>query len=258
MSINKFNVTADKQAYGKWAELNKDYFANPKIIDEFFRFFARAQPILPRAINIIEFGSAEGLVGEYFAKLLSAGHRINLTILDVVPEHLQKNINPKTVKICKDLLQFDQREKYDLALARSLLHYFSFEDQLNALKIIHLSLKKGGYLLIAAFVQHPQTLALFLKLNSIVGKQLQLLPAEQIETLFSKSGFSSVSFLGDATTWNCSSNNLKLRYNLTQKQIEDMRSLIESTSDFKQKGFTLGPTEFTLPVPYKVYLLKKN
>lgn len=257
MSINKFNVTADKQAYGKWAELNQDYFSNPKIIDEFFRFFTRAQPDLPETINIIEFGSAEGIVGEYFAKSLSTKHKTKLTLVDVVPEHLQANTNPKTIKICKNILQFDQKEKYDLAIVRSLLHYFSTEDQQRVLEITHASLKKGGYLLIAAFIQRPESLELFLKLNRLVGKQLQLLTSQQLEKLFAQAGFTQTTFLGNATTWNCSSNNLKARYTLSDETIQNMRKLIQSTPTFEQKGFTLTMNGFTVPIPYRIYLLKK-
>ena len=256
---NLLNVSADKNAYGKWATLNQEYFANPVIIKELFNFFQKAYPTLPKKLNIIDVGSAEGFVGEYFSQeLLHQGFDVSLFLLDVVKEHLEQNKNPVTTKIHLSLLKFKEKEKYDVMIVSSILHYFSFEEQDLILKKMYEGLKKGGYLLLKAFIPFPESWGLFLMLNHFIGKDYQLLSQTALEQSLRKEFGKEVSFLGDATLWNCTSENLKSRYQLTDKQITTMRDLIQTTDKKSKNGFYLTPTGFTAPIPYKIYLCRKK
>lgn len=256
-SFNLENVSADSLAHGKWAELNREYFANPKIINELFSFFKKEKVSFEEPANIIDLGSAEGLVGEHFANKIGIRKAVSLTILDIVKEHLDANKNSSTEKICKDLLHFEEMGRYNLAIMNSVLHYFSKEDQLKVLKNIRRSLNKSGVFLLKAFIQYPENMELFHKLNRLVGKNLQLISAAELEEILEKTKFTESHFLGNATTWNCTSNNLRKRYDLSEKTISKMITLIKESPKNKKKGFTTKGNTFSIPIPYKVYLLKK-
>ena len=256
--VNAVNVKADRLTFGKWNDLTKDYFSNEKIIHELYAFFEKQKINLGKEIEIVEVGSAEGLVGEYFKKKLKKDRRVHLTILDVVKEHLEKNRNKETKKVHLDLLKFNEIEKYGLVIMRSVLHYFSEEEQEIVLKNVYHSLKKGGYLLLSVFIQYPSSMNLFLELNKAVGKNLTLLSKEEVQHNLFKAGFENVKFLGELTTWNCSSGNLKKRYNLSKEKIELMRRLIEKTPLNGKQGFTVSKEGFSVPIPYKLFLMTKN
>lgn len=254
-SLNTFNVRADKNAHGKWGEFTQDYFSHPEILEELWQLFSQANLILPNEIDVAEFGSAEGEVGEHLCRKLAQTHETHLTIVDVVEEHLQKNANPRTRKVCADLLTYTEQGRYDLGLARSVLHYFSEDDQKRVLMNMRAALKPGGTLFLSTFIQHLNDLDLFLAVSKCVGKNLVLISQQRLEALFRAAGFTSVRLLGDATTWHCSSAHLQRRYNLSDARLQEIRTLIEEVPPENRAGFQLFPHEFTIPIPFKAYAL---
>ncbi|HYD89985.1 MAG TPA: methyltransferase domain-containing protein [Flavobacterium sp.] len=254
--MNKFNLLADKKVYGRWKELNAEYFSDPKTIEALYELFANSKTALPKDCGVVEFGSAEGMVGEYFKDMLSVNHRVSLTIVDAIAEHVHANENPETEKIVADLLNYSEKERFDLAIARSLLHYFSIEEQKTVLKNIFNSLKSGGYFLVQAFIQKDEDLDLFLKLNRFVGKELQLVPITKLINQLEEVGFKVVP-LGDAPTWRCSSENLQNRYDLSNDELITMRNMIIQTANKSRRGFDVTDSGFTVPIPFQVLMAKK-
>jgi len=257
LSLNQYNILADKNTYGKWKDVNGEYFSDPKTIEALYRLFAESNVLLPHHIELVDFGSAEGLVGEYFKQELSKKHSVNLTLVDVVAEHLNANTDPETIKIHDDILTFSRENEYDLAITRSLLHYFSKDDQVKVVRNIYHSLKRGGYFLLQAFIQNDSDLNLFLKLNNYVGKKLQLIPLEEVSAMLGATGFVEITVLGDAPTWNCSSDNLKTRYDLSVQDLANMARLISDAQETDKRGFSLNGNAFTVPVPFNVLIARK-
>ncbi len=251
--INNQNITHDSVTYGKWALLNKKYFSHPKIISELFNLFAASKVSLPILPKIIDLGSAEGLVGEFFWKKLGG----SLTLLDIVKEHLEQNLNPHTQKICKNILEFNEKNTYDLIIMSSVLHYFSKTNQMRVLKNIRNALKQKGYFLLKVFVQQPEFLGTFLKLSKIMDRNPQLLSQKRLENNFKKAGF-SFQFLDNAIPWNVSLTELKNRYSVSQDKILKMKQIIKNSSSQERSYFTNKKESLILPVPYKVYLLRKE
>lgn len=256
MNVNQVNVTQDQRTYGKWSLFNQEYFANPKIMSEFCEFVKQALKSTSGEINMLDLGSADGVLGEFVAKELRKNREVSLTLLDIVPEHLSANSNPATKKIAMSVLDWEETDKYDLIIVRSLLHYFPKSDQLKIIKKIKQALTKTGVAVVAAFIQKPQSVKLFLELNKTIGKKLQLMNVAELEELFeiAKAKFT---FLGNATTWACSSENLKARYNLSKKELDALKDKISKEPGFEEKEFTIKGDKFTVPVPFKIYLLKK-
>ena len=226
-------------------------------MQELYSLFEKAKPILPNEITIADLGSASGDLGELFKKKLSKNHKVKLYIIEIIKELLDKNKNKDTIKIYEDLRNFKENEIFDLAIMRSILHYFPKDEQLNVLKNVCNSLKNEGYLIIQTFIQKQSDLELFNKLNHYVKRNLQLLNKEDLIELFKKSGFSNIKNIGKISTWNLSSKDFQARYELTNEQINHLRSVVEKTNQENRKGFTLTKDRFTIPVPYQVFLLRK-
>jgi len=257
-SVNKQNIKADKLTYGKWSKRD-DQFADNEPLELIYKMFSEAKPELPESLNVIEFGSADGVVGEYFKKrLVEDSCVVNLSLLDVVKEHLDANPNDDTIKINKSLLEFDKQNEYDLGIVRSVFHYFSQEAQNKVIANIYNSIKPGGYFLSQNFVQTESDLGMYLDFNHMIGKDFQLTSEELVMNLFKNAGFEEVRKLGDLPVWHYTSDNLMKRYALSPEAIQKMRQKIEGTPEEKRTGFQLTKDGFTVPVPFKVFLMRKS
>lgn len=255
--INQQNLAADRLTYGKWAARN-DQFAAEEPLKLLYEFFTVAKLELSDDLKVIEFGSAEGKVGEYFkAKLIEQGKTVHLTLVDVVKEHLDANKNPETEKIRSDLAEMNLEPTYDLGIGRSILHYFSEDVQGIVLKNINNALKPGGYYLSQNFVQLDSDLELYLKLNHAIGKSFSLISIEKLTEMFKKVGFKDIRLLGALPIWDYSSENLQQRYQLPDEEVQGFRRMIEETPAENRIGFKLTDIGFTIPIPYKVFLMQK-
>lgn len=253
--INESNIDAEKKSPEGWQAYRQAYFARAEPIEELWNLFDREEITLPSVINIIDFGGAEGDVGEFFKEKLTIKKLVNLSVTDIRIDHLQENKNQKTMKIYADLRHFHYTNLFDLAIMRSILHYFSLEDQLHVLKIARESLKEKGYLLVQAFIQDPEDIELFYKLNKFVDRNLQLTSLEELLQMFERAGFSRVKNLRQISTWNLHSKDFQVRYGLSNQQVSYLRSIIENTTHTRR--FTITDKGFTIPIPYHVFLLQK-
>ena len=255
--INRKNLEADKFTRGKWATFGSP-FRNEKHLEELFSLFNATQINLPCEIKIADFGSAEGLVGEYFRnKLTQTGHNVSLTLIDTIKEHLAANKNVDTKKICKDLLTLDYPETFNLGLIRSVLHYFNKENQMIVLQNIRNSLLPSGYLLLQAFVQYPENMNLYMTMNRMIGKNFQLVDEKTIFEILEKSGYKNSILLGEVSTFYFDSKYLQKRYKLSDSTLEEMRKEVYSTPPENRLEFKISEIDFSIPVPYKVFLAQK-
>lgn len=256
--INKLNIEADRLTFGKWSKRN-DQFAETEPLRILYEMFEKANMDLPDDPKVIEYGSADGIVGEYFRERLAQdGYNPQLTILDAVKENLDANTNPETRKVQINLLDLNVQNEYDLGLVRSVFHYFVPDAQKYVAKNIYNSLKPGGYLLSQNFIQPKSDLELYLRINRMIGKYFQIEADEGVITkMFSDTGFAEVRKLGDMPVWEYTSENLKTRYDLNDSNIQEMRQLILDTPEPSRRGFRVTETGFVLPVPYKVFLMRR-
>lgn len=254
---NEQNLKADEITYGNWASGN-ELFADEKPIKLLYEMFMAAKPELPETISIAEFGSAEGLVGEYFARQLKEdGYNTSLTLVDAIKEHLDVNVNPETSKLNKNLLDISFANEFDLGILRSVFHYFSKESQDLVASNIFRAIKPGGYFVSQNFVQYTDSLDLYLEFNHAIGKVFQLEQESEIVSMFERVGFKEVIHLGDLPTWHFAANKLQNRYKLTTEAIMHMREKIVNTPEEKRVGFEVTEDGFTVPIPYKVFLMRK-
>lgn len=193
--------------------------------------------------------------GNSSSRNYSNDHKVHLTLIDAVQEHLDANENVETKKIRANLLELDVEPRFDLGLVRSLLHYFSLDEMHVLLENIRHSIKPGGYALFQLFVQDPNQMDLFMTLSRIVGKQLTLMSIEENLSVL-RQHFSTVKHLGAAKRWDCSSNNLAQRYSLSAKQLAEMREIILNTPEERRGSFTTSENGFTIPIPYEVILVQ--
>lgn len=257
MDINQTNVDREVISGKTWEAYSNAYFGKKEPLEELWNIFSKQKVKLSENITIGDLGGAEGIVGEFFKDKLSKNHKVKLYVIEIIKQLLDKNRNKDTIKLNEDLRKFVKKDFFDLLLMRSILHYFSKEEQLQVLKNAHDSIKSGGHLLIQSFIQNPSDLELFSKFNHHVKRNLQLLSKEETIDLFRKSGFSEIKELGSLPTWNLSSKVFQQRYELTDSEIEILRKTVENTPTEKRKGFTLDSKSFTIPIPYAVFLLKK-
>lgn len=252
-SINAYNLKADKNTWGLWSQMNKEYFSNPKSAESLWKLFEKCNLSFKKELELVEFGSADGYLGKFFALKMSKNHKVKLNIIDKIEEHLFANKDIDVEKIHTDLLELNVKRKFDLGLVRSVLHYFSKKDTLTVLHNIRNSMKPDSYVLFQLFVQDDKNMKLFLKLNRFVGKKLQLISLETNLTLINQV-FSKVDYIGDAMLWNCTSKNLAKRYSLSDNQIQQMKQMITNASSEEKKIFKINSEGFTVPIPYKVVL----
>lgn len=69
-SVNQSNLLADRKVWGQWSGHNKEYFANPDAAESLWQLFEQNKADLPQEIEVVEFGSADGYLGEFFVEKL--------------------------------------------------------------------------------------------------------------------------------------------------------------------------------------------
>jgi ubiquinone/menaquinone biosynthesis C-methylase UbiE len=223
--ITKHNLDRDKNVLGKdWLSTYGNWFSD----EENIRAFVDAvKPILPdHELDILYVASASGLLGESLLKSLGKG---NLTIVDISDKHLSENHNPKTKKICADLLEMNLGKKFDLIIMRSALDYFpSPELQVKVLKIIREHMKEGGI-----FVNQPAYISdlkqrdlISLLYNSIdkIGKRL--FQSVDMPFLYEQAGFSLPKKIGESKDMILTEQEHIERYRLDENDIKHAQDIL--------------------------------
>lgn len=255
--INKKNLDKEILSDETWDVYYKAYFGKVEPMQELYSLLEKEKLNFPKEIILADLGGADGSLGEFFKRKMLKSHKVKLYVVEIIRKLLDKNKNKDTIKINEDLKKFIKKDSFDLILMRSVLHYFSKSEQLQVLKNVRESLKFEGYILIQTFIPDNSDLELFLKLNNYVKRNLQLLNKEKIIILFREAGFSEIKDLGDISTWNLSSKDFQKRYRLTGGQINYLNEIVEKTHSNLKKGFKPTKNDFTIPIPYQVFLLKK-
>lgn len=224
--IVKYNLDKDKNVLGKnWLSTYDGYFSDAENIKLFIKAI---KPYLPnKDLDILYVASASGLLGEKLIKNLGRGQ---LTIVDASSEHLSENKNPKTIKICADLLKMKLRKKFDLIIMRSSLDYFpSKKLQIKVLKIIKKHLKTDGL-----FVNQPAYIpdlydrdVLSLAYNSSDKIGNRFFQSLDITDIYKRAGFITPQIIGKGKQMLLSDKDHIKRYRLNKNDIENIKTILK-------------------------------
>ncbi|MCC7004483.1 class I SAM-dependent methyltransferase, partial [Candidatus Nomurabacteria bacterium] len=185
--VAKYNLERDKNVLGKqWLSTYGNYFSSEENILNFIQ--AVAPFVGTKKLDILYVASASGLLGEKVVQHFGG----NLTIIDVSQKHLDENKNPKTTKICEDLLNMNLNKKFDLIIMRSSLDYFPSKSlQIKVLKIIRRHLRDGGmFVNQPAYIPDLKERDIFCKIynsSSKIGKRY--FQSDDIVHLYKSAGF---------------------------------------------------------------------
>ncbi len=127
--------------------------------------------------------------------------------------------------IHKDILKYKQKEKYDFATCRFVIHYLSDKQQTKFLNNIYASLKPKGFLLLINFITSGKEHKIKLKIEKFLKKYVLIkrnMPTEKkILHSVSKSKFKIVQI--KKVSYNLSiSDFYKNRFNLSKQQVKDL------------------------------------
>ncbi|MFA5124794.1 MAG: class I SAM-dependent methyltransferase [Patescibacteria group bacterium] len=249
--IVKYNLDKDKNVLGKdWLLTYGGYFSD----EQNFKLFIKAvKPYLPkRNLDILYVASASGLLGE---KLINSLGRGRLTIVDASSKHLSENKNPKTTKVCVDLLKMNLHKKFDLVIMRSSLDYFpSKKLQIKVLKIIKKHLKKDGL-----FVNQPayipnlddrDTLSLAYNSSNKIGNRF--FQSLDMVDIYKRAGFTAPQLIGRGKQMLLSDKDHIDRYKLDNSDIKRMQTILSKD----RKAASVTKNGYRLKFEFPIFLSK--
>ena len=245
--IAEHNLERDREVLGKkWFSTYGGYFSDMENIQH---FIDSVTPYLPdKELEILYAASASGLLGEELVKSLGRG---NLTIVDVSEQHLSENRNPKTTKICADLLRLDLGKKFDLILMRSALDYFpSKELQLQVLQNIRKHLKDDGlFINQPAYIHDHHERDVVSKIYTDTEKiGDRLFQSSDIAELYLNAGFSEPERIGDGKCLVVTNKEHAERYGLSEEDVKNIQKMIGlgiGNQKVSKEGYAL---EFDFPI----------
>src|ERR1035437_5665460 len=145
MKLKKINV-GDKWATAvKSSTTDKELFkiyqsGLPTVVDMFDRFVKKNNL---KKVDVGDFGGAIGAVTDFINENSKVKVIKNITCIDSNKNLLKQNKSCNK-KILSDLIEYSDKNIYDVALMRFVLNYNSKADQLQILKNVRESLKKDG------------------------------------------------------------------------------------------------------------------
>jgi hypothetical protein len=215
----------DKNVLGKeWLSTYGNWFSDEENIQ---LFIDAVKPILPdRALDILYVASASGLLGERFVESLGRG---TLTIVDMSQKHLDENKNPKTIKICSDLLEMDLGKKFDVIIMRSALDYFpSRLLQVSVLKILKNHLIEGGlFVNQPAYISDPEERAQMSEAYTSIDKiGNRLFQSSDLDLLYTEAGFGMIRKIGESKDMNLTEQEHIERYELTSEEVARIQTIL--------------------------------
>ena len=229
--IVKYNLEKDKNVLGKdWLVTYGGYFSDEQNIKLFIKLI---KPYLPkRKLDILYVASASGLLGEKLIKNLKQGQ---LTIVDISQKHLDENKNPKTIKICADLLKMKLGKKFDLIIMRSSLDYFPTKKlQVKILQIISHHLKANGL-----FINQPAYIPNILD-RDVISDAYTLSPkigdrffqSLDINEIYMNAGFSIPKMIGKGKQLVLSEKDHIKRYKLKDSDIRSIKRILSKATQY--------------------------
>ncbi len=251
--IAQDNLVRDKNVQGKdWLLTYGNYFSDEENIQ---MFVEAVKPFLAdRELDILYVGSASGLLGERLITSLGKG---NLTLVDISQKHLDENTNPKTVKICDDLLEMNLGKKFDLIIMRSSLDYFpSKELQVQALKVIKKHLLPNGL-----FINQPAYIPVIEErdlISNIYNQTTKIgnrfFQSTDMKEIYLEAGFQEPQKIGEGKVMNLTEEDHIQRYELTDQEIKIIQNMI------KEKGLseyaTVSDDGYNLKFEFPIFLTR--
>ena len=245
--LAKDNLEKDKNVLGKnWFSTYDNYFSDQDNID---LFIDAVIPKLPtRKLDILYVASASGILGESLLLALGKG---DLTITDISVEHLRENKNPKTTKICVDLLEMDLGKTFDLIVMRSSLDYFpSKELQIEVLKIIKKHLKEDGIFInqpaYIPSIQERDAISKIYNLIRTIGNRL--FQSTDLSEIYAIAGFTPPEQIGGGKVMQLIEQDHVKRYEITKEDIRTVQELIGENMQYAKITNTGYVLEFTFPI----------
>lgn len=248
-SIGAYNLERDKNVLGKnWLSTYGNWFSDEENIQLFIN---AVKPILPdRELDILYVASASGLLGE---KLLASLGRGTLTIVDISQKHLDENKNPKTTKICSDLLETNLDKKFDVIMMRSALDYFpSRLLQVQVLKTVKAHLKEGGI-----FINQPAYIPdsgerdrmseAYTSVDKIGNRLFQ---SSDLDLLYTEAGFGMIRKIGESNTMNLTEHEHIERYELTPAEVSHIQAILGG----KGSNFEVTPQGYRMTFEFPIFL----
>lgn len=249
--IAKYNLEKDKKVLGKeWLSTYGSWFSDEENIQLFIN---AVKPTLPdKELDILYVASASGLLGERLINSLGKG---KLTIVDVSQKHLDENRNPKTKKVCVDLLEMDLGKKFDLIIMRSSLDYFpSRLLQIKVLKIIKKHLKVGGlFINQPAYIPDIKERDLISKVYNTVDKiGVRFFQSTDMDSIYVEAGFGVPRKIGESKTMILTEKDHVERYELTSGDIETIRKILGENG----KNIQITKDGYILKFEFPIFLAK--
>jgi len=257
-SITKENLFKDRLVLGKkWNKTYGGYFSNKKVLNCFVDVVLKLN--LPKKINILYVCSGNGLLAEHLCSKLLKRHKIKLTLLDASKEQLLQNKNNTTKKICKDLLEFRSKTKYDLIIMRSSLDYFyKLKEQIKALKVIKQHLSSKGLFVnqCASFptiIERNLADRIYASNNKIGKRHFQ---SEDVCSIYEIAGFKNLRLIKNAPIMKLTEKEHIERYKLETKEIKTIQNLINKTNPKLKPNITKTKQGYKMNFWFPIYLAK--
>lgn len=249
--IAKDNLIKDKNVQGKdWLLTYGNYFSDEENIQ---MFIDAVKPFLDdREIDILYVGSASGLLGEKLITSLGSGQ---LTLVDISQKHLDDNTNPKTIKVCADLLELNLGKKFDLIIMRSSLDYFPTRAlQVQALKIIKKHLLPNGLFInqpayIPVLDERDLVSDIYNRTSKIGDRFFQSVDLEEI---YLDAGFQVSQKIGEGKIMNLTERDHIQRYELTAEEVKTIQDMISEKEGSQYVAVTDGG--YSLKFEFPIFL----
>ena len=259
----KINLLRDKKVLGKsWGQTYNKYFGNKK---NMLAFVKKIFPHIPKKkeLKILYACSGPGFLGEDLVSALEK-KRIKATLLlvDVSKKHLEQNKNPKTRKLCSDLLKARIREKFDVIIMRSSLDYFWTEkSQVRILKKLKRWLNAGGVFFNQAasmptLVQRNLADKIYSSNNKIGKRHFQC--DSDIFKIYKKSGFEKIRKIGTAPELKISEKEHAERYSISKEDVKRIQKISAKIPAKKRPNIKATETGYSMTFIYPIYSAKIN
>jgi hypothetical protein len=251
--ITEYNLDKDKNVLGKeWLSTYGGYFSDKENIK---LFIDAVKPFLPnKKLDVLYVASASGLLGEELLKDLGKGH---LTLVDISQRHLDENKNPKTTKLCLDLLKMDLGKQFDLIMMRSSLDYFSSKAmQIKVLKVIKKHLNEDGL-----FINQPAYIPNITERDIISEIYIQnkkmgnrFFQSTDLREIYAEAGFNELKKIGNGKVMVLTEKDHIERYNLGHKDIGAIKNKLKNVKNVAK----ITNEGYSIRFEFPIFLAKNN
>lgn len=254
--ITKENLFRDRFVLGEsWNKTYGRYFSDKKVLDSFVNVFLKLD--LPNRINVLYPCSGNGLLGEFVCeKLKVKGYKIGLTLVDASKEHLDQNKNKETKKICKDVLEFKTKTRYNLIIMRSSLDYFYKKSlQVKVLRKIKSLLTKQGFFVnqcasMPTIKERDLADKIYVSNNKIGRRHFQ---GSDVYKIYKKAGFKSCKLVKEAPIMIITEKEHIERYKFSKDEVAKVKKIIYAAKEFKHPNIKNTKKGYIMKFHFPIY-----